>query len=143
MISAGAPLVLVALIVAGYYFTSVRLSGRLIDTFYLALLVILIDATAVRGLAVAAQWLAYKRAVAEREAEPKENVEGVEVEEPQMDLQQVNQQSLRLSKLILFLGFSLQDPNFSEVAGEVRRARRESSSDGGSGDSEPFGTLLL
>ena len=45
-------------------------------------------------LAVAAQRLAYKRAVAEREAEPKENVEGVEVEEPQMDLQQVNQQSL-------------------------------------------------
>ena len=106
-ISAGAPLVLVALIVAGYYFTSVRLSGRLIDTFYLALLVILIDATAVRGLAVAAQRLAYKRAVAEREAEPKENVEGVEVEEPQMDLQQVNQQSLRLVRLGLVLLFGV------------------------------------
>ncbi len=107
LISAGAPLVLVALIVAGYYFTSVRLSGRLIDTFYLALLVILIDATAVRGLAVAAQWLAYKRAVAEREAEPKENVEGVEVEEPQMDLQQVNQQSLRLVRLGLVVLFGV------------------------------------
>ena len=107
LISAGAPLVLVALIVAGYYFTSVRLSGRLIDTFYLALLVILIDATAVRGLAVAAQRLAYKRAVAEREAEPKENVEGVEVEEPQMDLQQVNQQSLRLVRLGLVVLFGV------------------------------------
>ena len=98
---------LVALIVAGYYFTSVRLSGRLIDTFYLALLAILIDATAVRGLAVAAQRLAYKRAVAEREAEPKESVEGVEVEEPQMDLQQVNQQSLRLVRLALVLLFGV------------------------------------
>ena len=51
-------------------------------------------------------------------------------------------QTMLLTKHLLFLGFSLQDPNFSEVAGEVRRARRESSSDGGSGDSEPFGTLL-
>jgi potassium efflux system protein len=107
LISAGAPLVLVALILAGYYFTSVRLSGRLIDTFYLALLAILIDATAVRGLAVAAQRLAYKRAVAEREAEPKESVEGVEVEEPQMDLQQVNQQSLRLVRLGLVVLFGV------------------------------------
>jgi len=106
-LSGGVPLVLVGLIVAGYYFTSARLSGRMIDTFYLALLWILVDATAVRGLAVAAQRLAYKRAVAEREAEPKENVEGVEVEEPQMDLQQVNQQSLRLVRLGLLLLFGV------------------------------------
>ena len=106
-VSAGVPLVLVGLIIAGYYFTSVRLSGRMIDTFYLALLWILVDATAVRGLAVAAQRLAYKRAVAEREAEPKENVEGVEVEEPQMDLRQVNQQSLRLLRLGLLLMFGV------------------------------------
>ncbi|HAI23840.1 MAG TPA: mechanosensitive channel MscK, partial [Alcanivorax sp.] len=51
--------------------------------------------------------LAYKRAVAEREAEPKENVEGVEVEEPQMDLQQVNQQSLRLVRLGLVVLFGV------------------------------------
>jgi len=94
-----APLAMAALIVVGYYFTAVRLSGRMIDTFYLSLLWMLLDATAVRGLAVAAQRLAYKRAVAEREAEPKESVEGVEVEEPQLDLQQVNQQSLRLIRL--------------------------------------------
>ncbi|HEX5677995.1 MAG TPA: mechanosensitive channel MscK [Alcanivorax sp.] len=106
-VSAGVPLVLVGLIIGGYYFTSVRLSGRMIDTFYLALLWILVDATAVRGLAVAAQRLAYKRAVAEREAQPKENVEGVEVEEPQMDLRQVNQQSLRLLRLGLLLTFGV------------------------------------
>lgn len=103
----GVPLVLVALIVIGYYFTAVRLSGRMIDTFYLSLLWLLLDATAVRGLAVAAQRLAYKRAVADREAEPKENVEGVEVEEPQLDLQQVNQQSLRLIRLAVLSLFGV------------------------------------
>lgn len=102
---AGIPLVLVVLIGLGYYYTSVRLAGRLIDSFYLLLLWILCDATAVRGLAVAAQRLAYKRAVAQREAEPKESLEGVEVEEPQLDLQQINQQSLRLIRLALVLGF--------------------------------------
>ncbi|WP_338015213.1 mechanosensitive channel MscK [Alloalcanivorax marinus] len=107
VLCAGVPLILVALIVAGYYFTAVRLSGRMIDTFYLSLLWILLDATAVRGLAVAAQRLAYKRAVAERDAEPKENVEGVEVEEPQLDLQQINQQSLRLIRLALLGLFGL------------------------------------
>lgn len=104
-LSAGIPLVLVVLIGLGYYYTSVRLAGRLIDSFYLLLLWILCDATAVRGLAVAAQRLAYKRAVAQREAEPKESLEGVEVEEPQLDLQQVNQQSLRLIRLALVIGF--------------------------------------
>tara|TARA_R110001606_G_scaffold83958_3_gene191285 strand:+ start:35160 stop:38639 length:3480 start_codon:yes stop_codon:yes gene_type:complete len=104
---AGIPLVLVALIGLGYYYTSVRLSGRMIDSFYLLLLWILCDATAVRGLAVAAQRLAYKRAVAQREAEPKDNPEGVEVEEPQLDLQQVNQQSLRLIRLALVVGFGV------------------------------------
>lgn len=106
-LSAGIPLVLVGLIVVGYYFTSVRLSGRMIDTFYFALLWLLVDATAVRGLAVAAQRLAYKRAVAERKAEPKDTVEGVEVEEPQLDLHQVNQQSLRLLRLGLLVLFGV------------------------------------
>ena len=107
LLCAGVPLILVALIVAGYYFTAVRLSGRMIDTFYLSLLWILLDATAMRGLAVAAQRLAYKRAVAEREAAPKESGESVEVEEPHLDLQQVNQQSLRLIRLALLGLFGL------------------------------------
>ena len=65
---------------------------------------IILDATAVRGLAVAAQRLSYKRAVAQREAEQKEetsSAEAVEVEEPQLDLKQVNEQSLRLIRLAL------------------------------------------
>ncbi len=104
------PLVLVVLIALGYYYTSARLAGRMIDSFYMLLVWILCDATAVRGLAVAAQRLAYKRAVAQREAEARDSgsgLEGIEVEEPQLDLQQVNQQSLRLIRLVLFAGFGL------------------------------------
>ena len=99
-----APLTLIVLTGVGYYYTSVRLTGHMIYSLYLIALWIVLDATAVRGLAVAAQRLSYKRAVAQREAEQKEDTssaEAVEVEEPQLDLKQVNQQSLRLIRLAL------------------------------------------
>ena len=62
-------------------------------------------------------------------------------------------QTMLLTKHLLFVGFSLQDPNFSEVAGTVRRARPSGAdagsagsagSDVGNGSSggEAFGTLL-
>ncbi len=68
-------------------------------------------------------------------------------------------QSLLITKHLLFVGFSLQDPNFSEVAGTVRRALRSNNGNGngnGNGgggassssgrraseDDEVFGTLL-
>ena len=99
-----APLTLIVLTGVGYYYTSVRLTGHMIYSLYLIALWIILDATAVRGLAVAAQRLSYKRAVAQREAEQKEetsSAEAVEVEEPQLDLKQVNEQSLRLIRLAL------------------------------------------
>lgn len=43
-------------------------------------------------------------------------------------------QTMLLTKHLLFVGFSLQDPNFSEVAGTVRRARASGSSSNGGGD---------
>ncbi|HBC19767.1 MAG TPA: mechanosensitive channel MscK, partial [Alcanivorax sp.] len=110
---AAAPLILTVLIGIGYYYTSVRLSGHMIYSLYLVVLWILLDAVAVRGLAVAAQRLAYRRAVAQREAEQKSSdtssaaSEAVEVEEPQLDLKQVNQQSLRLIRLALIAGIGL------------------------------------
>ncbi|MGB8711916.1 MAG: mechanosensitive ion channel domain-containing protein, partial [Onishia taeanensis] len=60
----------------------------------------------VRGLAVAARRLAYRRALARRRAHKRDEPEsGMDVvEEPPLDMNQVNQQSLRLSKLILMLG---------------------------------------
>ncbi|KGD63164.1 hypothetical protein Y5S_03543 [Alcanivorax nanhaiticus] len=104
-----APLALIILTGIGYYYTSVRLAGHMIYSLYLVALWILLDATAVRGLAVAAQRLAYKRAVAQRETEQKDNAssEAVEVEEPQLDLKQVNQQSLRLIRLALVAAVGL------------------------------------
>lgn len=103
-----ATLVLGALIVLGYEYTALRLIGRFVASLYIFGLWILVEAAVVRGLAVAARRLAYRRAVARRRAQVQEGAEGgLEViEEPPLDLEQVNQQSLRLSKLILFLGFT-------------------------------------
>ncbi|KXS37016.1 MAG: potassium efflux system protein KefA [Halomonadaceae bacterium T82-2] len=102
-------LVLGGLIVMGYEYTALQLINRFVISLYILGAWILVEAAVVRGLAVAARRLAYRRAVARRRAQVQEGAEGgVEVvEEPPLDLDQVNQQSLRLSKLILFLGFTL------------------------------------
>ncbi len=104
-----APLSLIVLAGIGYYYTSVRLAGHMIYSLYLVALWIVLDATAVRGLAVAAQRLSYKRVLAQREAQQKDTSgsEAVEVEEPKLDLKQVNQQSLRLIRLALFATIGL------------------------------------
>lgn len=101
------PVALGVLICLGYEYTALRLSGRFITTLYLFGAWILVEATVVRGLAVAARRLAYRRAIARRRAQVQEGAEGgVEVvEEPPLDMEQVNSQSLRLSKLILVISF--------------------------------------
>ncbi|MFG6175807.1 mechanosensitive channel MscK [Halomonas sp. THAF12] len=103
------PLVLGGLVVYGYAYTALSLVARFVITLYLLGVWILVEAAVVRGLAVAARRLAYRRALARRRAlaqETDSSEHGVEVvEEPPLDMQQVNQQSLRLSKLILMLGF--------------------------------------
>ncbi|WP_280553284.1 mechanosensitive channel MscK [Halomonas sp. 25-S5] len=103
------PLVLVGLIVYGFEYTALSLLGRFVITLYLLGLWILVESTVIRGLAVAARRLAYRRALARRRAQAQEGAEGglEVVEEPPLDMQQVNQQSLRLSKLILLIGFLL------------------------------------
>ncbi|MGM8852168.1 mechanosensitive channel MscK [Salinicola halophyticus] len=102
------PLVLAGLIALGYEYAALRLIGRFINSLYIFGLWILVEATVVRGLAVAQRRLAYRRAVARRRAQIQEGAEGglEVVEEPPLDMEQVNQQSLRLSKLILFIGFT-------------------------------------
>jgi potassium-dependent mechanosensitive channel len=106
---AAVPLMLIGLIVAGYVYTALSLVGRFAVTLYLLGLWILVEATVVRGLAVAARRLAFKRALARRRAQVQEGAEGglEVVEEPPLDMEQINQQSLRLSKLILLIGFVL------------------------------------
>ncbi|MDR9439325.1 MAG: mechanosensitive channel MscK [Halomonas sp.] len=102
------PLVLAGLIVYGFEYTALSLLGRFVITLYLLGLWILVEATVIRGLAVAARRLAYRRALARR-VQAQEGAEGSleVVEEPPLDMEQVNQQSLRLSKLILLIGFIL------------------------------------
>lgn len=110
IIGAGFTLLPFALIIAvgfGYYYTSLKLTDRLINTLYLLIVWLLVEAAFVRGLAVAARRLAYARALAKRQAQAKENADGdeVPVESPTLDIDQVNQQSLRLIRLALLAGF--------------------------------------
>lgn len=100
------PLALFVAVCFGYYYTALKLSDRLINTLYLLMFWLVVEAAFVRGLAVAARRLAYQRALAKRQA-AKEAGEGndVVIEEPTLDIEQVNQQSLRLIRLALLAGF--------------------------------------
>jgi len=98
------PVALFIAVCFGYYYTALKLTDRLIDTLYLLLFWLVIEAAFVRGLAVAARRLAYQRALSKRQA-VKEGLDGEVVEEPTLDIEQVNQQSLRLIRLALLGGF--------------------------------------
>jgi potassium efflux system protein len=99
------PIALFVAVCFGYYYTALKLTDRLIDTLYLSMLWLVIEAAFVRGLSVAARRLAYQRALSKRQA-AKEMGEGETlVEEPTLDIEQVNQQSLRLIRLVLLGGF--------------------------------------
>jgi potassium efflux system protein len=97
------PLALIVVVGLGYYYTALKLTGRLIDTLYLLLAWVVIEATLIRGLTVAARRLAYKRAIARRDASPDEGATSNEdAAEPGLAIEQVNQQSLRLTRLAMF-----------------------------------------
>ncbi|VXC13946.1 Mechanosensitive channel MscK [Pseudomonas sp. 8Z] len=99
------PLALIGAVAFGYYYTALKLTDRLIDTLYLLIILLIVEATLVRGLSVAARRLAYQRALAKRQAS-KESLDGeAPVEEPTLDIEQINQQSLRLIRLALLGGF--------------------------------------
>ncbi|MBF8733346.1 MULTISPECIES: mechanosensitive channel MscK [Pseudomonas] len=99
------PIALFLAVCFGYYYTALKLTDRLIYTLYLLLFWLVIEAAFVRGLSVAARRLAYQRALSKRQA-AKEGLDGeVIVEEPTLDIEQVNQQSLRLIRLALLGGF--------------------------------------
>ena len=99
------PIALFVAVCFGYYSTALKLTDRLIYTLYLLLFWLVIEAAFVRGLSVAARRLAYQRALSKRAA-AKEGLDGeVITEEPTLDIEQVNQQSLRLIRLALLGGF--------------------------------------
>jgi len=95
------PVALFMAVCFGYYYTALKLTDRLIGTLYLLMLWLVIEAAFVRGLSVAARRLAYQRALSKRQA-AKESGDGeIPIEEPTLDIEQVNQQSLRLIRLAL------------------------------------------
>lgn len=97
------PLALIVVVGLGYYYTALKLTGRLIDTLYLLLAWVVIEAALIRGLTVAARRLAYKRAIARREANADEgSASNEEAAEPGLAIEQVNEQSLRLTRLAMF-----------------------------------------
>ncbi len=103
-----APVALMVLVGLGYYYTALKLTGRLIESFYLIIIWSLVYRTALRGLELAARRLAYRRAVAKREHKSSEDAEGGEsIEEQPMDLEDVSQQSLRLTRTVLLLVFGV------------------------------------
>ncbi len=73
---AATPLILLGLMFAGYFYTTLRLSGRWIETVYLVIVWNLLYQTVLRGLSVAARRLAYRRALARRQHVVKEGAEG-------------------------------------------------------------------
>ncbi|TBU89783.1 mechanosensitive channel MscK [Stutzerimonas kirkiae] len=100
------PLALILVVGLGYYYTALKLTERLIDTLYLLMLWVALEATLVRALTVAARRLAYQRYLAKRQAAEEAGGEALEhQEEPGLDIEQVNQQSLRLTRLAIFGAF--------------------------------------
>ena len=103
------PLVLAGMTIWGYHFTAIRLADRMIDTLYLIAAWILLQGIVVRNLGVAGRHLAYQRAISKRQAEEQAN--GAEhetpVEIPELKLEQINQQSLRLARLGLLVLFGV------------------------------------
>ncbi|WP_095148251.1 mechanosensitive channel MscK [Pseudomonas sp. Irchel s3a18] len=99
------PVALFIAVCFGYFYTALKLSDRLINTLYLLMFWLVIEATFVRGLAVAARRLAYQRALTKRQAAKEAGDGDAVVEEPTLDIEKVNEQSLRLIRLALLGGF--------------------------------------
>lgn len=102
------PVALMVLTATGYFYTTLRLSGRWIETVYLVIIWNLLYQTVLRGLSVAARRIAYRRALARRQNLVKEGAEGAEPqEEPTMALEQINQQTLRITMLVMIALFGV------------------------------------
>ena len=102
------PVGLMVLTATGYFYTTLRLSGRWIETVYLVIFWNLLYQTVLRGLSVAARRIAYRRAVARRQNMVKEGAEGAEPqEEPAIALEQINQQTLRITMLVMIALFGV------------------------------------
>ncbi len=94
------PLVFVGALVAGYYYTVLQLSDRLLTSLALLMLWFILRALLERGLTIAARRLAWHRAQRQQE---QDGTDGHD--EQGLDLVQANEQSLRLARFMLLAGF--------------------------------------
>jgi potassium-dependent mechanosensitive channel len=102
------PIALIVLTVTGYFYTTLRLAGRWIETVYLVIIWNLLYQTVLRGLSVAARRIAWRRALARRQHIIKEGAEGAEPQDaPAMALEQVSQQTLRITMLLMLALFAV------------------------------------
>jgi potassium efflux system protein len=98
------PIALFVAVCFGYYYTALKLSDRLINTLYLLMFWLVIEATFVRGLGWPhGAWPT--SALAKRQAAKEAGDGEAVIEEPTLDIEQVNEQSLRLIRLALLGGF--------------------------------------
>jgi potassium efflux system protein len=110
-LSAGGPVLLALISMLGYLYTSLILTGRLINTLWLALSLIVVNLVVLRWLALTRRKLAMQIALQEREAKladrGKEANLAEETELPvaapkPMDFEAVDQQTRRLLRSVLF-----------------------------------------
>lgn len=102
-----APVFLMGLMFTGYFYTTLRLASRWLESLYLLIIWNITGRIALRGLSVAARRLAYRRALARRQnTNVKEGAEGETIEETVLGLDQINQQTLRLITMALFIVFA-------------------------------------
>lgn len=104
-----APLALAVMSFWGYHYTATKLADRFFSTLYLIAGWMVLQGTVTRNLNVAGRRLAYQRALNKRQAAPARETQDAEtsVEVPDMDIRQINQQSLRLARLGLSIIFAV------------------------------------
>src|SRR5690606_4751047 len=81
------PLGLIIAVGFGYYYTALKLTDRLIDTLYLLLLWVVVEASFVCRMTVAARRLAYQRVLSKRKITTKYSESDEAIEEHILDIE--------------------------------------------------------
>jgi potassium efflux system protein len=106
----GMPVLFAGLALAGYTYTAGSLTEHMIDMLWLFLALVILQQLSVRWLLLTRRRLAYKAAMEEREAAQAKESEhagdeglSMEVEEPEVDLAALSQESRKLLNLALLI----------------------------------------
>jgi potassium efflux system protein len=109
-LGAGGPLLLALGSLLGYLYTAATLTGHLVDTFWLALILVVINLVVMRWLALEKRKIAWQMALKEQEAQratadeqaDSAGVQAPVIESKPLDLDAVDQQTTRLVHAGLF-----------------------------------------